>query len=99
MEKVLPLLEEDGGKARIIASYTNKCKQLIRQPIVYARKSITGGAKSTPFVHVCFIVCTQSDVSVMSMHKVYTAASFSAYNFPKIAPIDPLFASLILYLV
>ncbi|KAJ8050197.1 hypothetical protein HOLleu_03302 [Holothuria leucospilota] len=72
MEKVLSLLEGNGGKARIIASYTNKCRQLIRQPIVYGRKSTTRAAKSTPFVHVCFIVCTQNDVSVMSMHKVYT---------------------------
>ncbi|KAJ8047120.1 hypothetical protein HOLleu_06026 [Holothuria leucospilota] len=70
-EKVRPPLEKDGGKARIIASYTNKCRQLIRQPIVYARKSTTRGAKSTPFVLVYFFVCTQNDVSVMSMHKVY----------------------------
>ncbi|KAJ8021682.1 hypothetical protein HOLleu_38956 [Holothuria leucospilota] len=72
MEKVLPLLEENGGKARLIASYTNKCRQLICQPMVYARKSTKRVAISTPFLHLCFIAFTQNDVSVMSMHKVYS---------------------------
>ncbi|KAJ8044462.1 hypothetical protein HOLleu_07219 [Holothuria leucospilota] len=48
-----------------------KCRQLICQPFVYARKSTTRAAKFTPFVHVCCIVFTQNDVSVMSMHTVY----------------------------
>lgn len=54
---------------RIIASFTNKCRQLIFHPIVYVRKSTTHAVKPMPFVHVCCIVFLQNDFSVMSIHK------------------------------
>lgn len=61
-----------GGKWRITASYTNKYRQLIRQTIVCTRKSTTSACKIYA-VCACVLNCfLQNDISVTSLHKVYT---------------------------